>query len=207
MAVFAQNINQERREKALGDCNHSPRLAFYPVDVTDGDSVNRALDDIEQQWGTPDCLVNNAGIDTQPSAPPEVSGPFEHFPLDVFRKVVEVNLVGTFLMTQQVGGRMKAAGKQGSIINIGSIYGVVSPVQDIYSYKKRTPACLLSSQWPIVPLNRVFITYPLLCDLLGAGRDSGKYPDDFRRGAGRSGSAIPEKLYRPHADRPHGPRG
>ncbi|OIV46774.1 short-chain dehydrogenase [Sodalis sp. TME1] len=136
VAVFAQNINQERREKALGECNHSPRLAFYPVDITDGDSVNRALDDIEQKWGTPDGLVNNAGIDTQPSAPPEVSGPFEHFPLDVFRKVVEVNLVGTFLMTQQVGGRMKAAGKKRSIINIGSIYGVVSPVQDIYSYKK-----------------------------------------------------------------------
>ena len=76
----------------------------------------------------PDGLVNNAGVDTQPSAPPEVSGPFEEFPEEVFREVVEVNLVGTFLMTQQVGKRMKQAGKGGSIINVGSIYGVVSPV-------------------------------------------------------------------------------
>ncbi|MBT9431533.1 SDR family oxidoreductase [Candidatus Sodalis endolongispinus] len=136
VAVFAQNIQQERREKALGSGCNSPRLAFYQVDITLEESVSRALDDIEQQWGTPDGLVNNAGIDTQPSAPPEVSGPFEHFPAAVFRKVVEVNLVGTFLVTQQVGARMKAAGKKWSIINVGSIYGVVSPVQDIYSYKK-----------------------------------------------------------------------
>ncbi len=36
------------------------------------------------------------GLDTQPSAPPEVSGPFEQFPEEIFREVVEVNLVGTF---------------------------------------------------------------------------------------------------------------
>ncbi|WP_410012761.1 SDR family oxidoreductase [Sodalis sp. C49] len=136
VAVFAQNIAEERLLKVFGEQRESPRLAFYQVDITDSGSINRALDDIERQWGVPDGLVNNAGIDTQPSAPPEVSGPFEQFPVDVFRKVVEVNLVGTFLATQQVGARMKAAGKKGSIINVGSIYGVVSPVQDIYSYKK-----------------------------------------------------------------------
>lgn len=47
-----------------------------------------------------------------------------------------MNLVGTFLMIQAVGARMVEAGKGGSIINIGSIYGMVSPVQDIYAYKK-----------------------------------------------------------------------
>ncbi len=136
VAIFATHISKERIAAVFGDDRDSERLAFYPVDITDGDSINHALDDIGQKWGIPDGLVNNAGIDTQPSAPPEVSGPFEHFPAEVFRKVVEVNLVGTFLMTQQVGARMKAAGKRGSIINVGSIYGVVSPVQDIYGYKK-----------------------------------------------------------------------
>ncbi|QWA13082.1 SDR family oxidoreductase [Sodalis ligni] len=136
VAVFAVHVTPERVAAVFGDDKDSERLAFYAVDITDGASINQALDDIGQKWGIPDGLVNNAGIDTQPSAPPEVSGPFEHFPLDVFRKVVDVNLVGTFLMTQQVGSRMKAAGKGGSIVNVGSIYGVVSPVQDIYGYKK-----------------------------------------------------------------------
>ncbi|PWC18997.1 SDR family oxidoreductase [Brenneria corticis] len=136
VAVFASNIAEERVSRVLGTIKDSERLSCYKVDITDKDNINHAIDAIEKKWGTPDGLVNNAGIDTQPSAPPEVSGPFETFPEEVFREVVEVNLVGTFLMTQQVGARMKKAGKGGSIINIGSIYGIVSPVQDIYAYKK-----------------------------------------------------------------------
>ena len=50
-------------------------------------------------------------------------------------KWVDVNLTGTFLMIQAVGARMAEAGR-GSIINIGSIYGMLSPVQDIYAYKE-----------------------------------------------------------------------
>ena len=99
------------------------------------DFINAALDDIEKVWDIPDILVNNAGLDTQPSAPKEVSGPFEDFPEEVFREVVNINLVGTFLAVQAVGARMAKKGK-GSIINVGSIYGMVSPIQDIYAYKK-----------------------------------------------------------------------
>ena len=62
--------------------------------------------------------------------PPEVLGPFENFPEEVFREVVDVNLVGTFLVCQPVGSRMAQEGR-GLIINVGSIYGMVSPVQDI----------------------------------------------------------------------------
>ncbi|WP_369309437.1 SDR family oxidoreductase [Providencia rettgeri] len=136
VAVLATHITQARLTQVLGSLKDSPRIACYEVNITDKSSINKVLDRIESTWGTPDGLVNNAGIDTQPSAPPEVSGPFEDFPEEIFREVVDVNLVGTFLMTQQVGKRMRKAQKTGSIVNIGSIYGVVSPVQDIYSYKK-----------------------------------------------------------------------
>ncbi|MBZ7620020.1 SDR family oxidoreductase [Klebsiella michiganensis] len=136
VAALATRIDAARVDRVLGAIKDSDRLLCAEVNITDKTSINRVLDSIEAKWGVPDGLVNNAGVDTQPSAPPEVSGPFEEFPEEVFREVVEVNLVGTFLMTQQVGKRMKQAGKGGSIINVGSIYGVVSPVQDIYSYKK-----------------------------------------------------------------------
>lgn len=135
VAIFSRNVEPERAGAALGEIATSDRLRLRAVDITARNSINDALDAVEQAWGTPDVLINNAGIDTQPSAPPEVSGPFEDFPEDVFREVVDVNLVGTFLMTQAVGGRMRRAGTEGSIVNVGSIYGMVSPVQDIYAYR------------------------------------------------------------------------
>ena len=139
VAVWGRTVTDERIAKTFGEGALSDAdLRFYKVDISDKASVNAALDAMEAAWGdAPDVLVNNAGIDTQPSAPPEVSGPFENFPEEVFRDVVNVNLVGTFLTCQAVGARMVKAGKGGSIINIGSIYGMVSPVQDIYAYKEK----------------------------------------------------------------------
>lgn len=137
VAVIARTVNPERIQKTLGtELAESERIAVYALDIQNKSEINTFLDTLEKKWGSPDVLVNNAGIDTQPSAPPEVSGPFEDFPEKIFREVVNVNLIGTFLMTQAVGKRMVSAKKGGSIINIGSIYGIVSPVQDIYAYKK-----------------------------------------------------------------------
>lgn len=110
-------------------------LMAVEMDITDQASVEAAFEQIVAAWGVPTVVVNNAGLDTQPSAPPEVSGPFEQFPTDVFREVVDTNLVGTFLVMQAAGRRIREADLAGSIINIGSIYGMVSPVQDIYAYK------------------------------------------------------------------------
>lgn len=135
VAVLSRSVDEQRLTATFGEVASSDRLLANAVDITEKATITAALDAIEEAWGVPDVLVNNAGIDTQPSAPPEVSGPFEEFPVEVFREVVDVNLVGTFLMTQAVGARMRRAGKSGSIINVGSIYGMVSPVQDIYAYK------------------------------------------------------------------------
>lgn len=138
VAIFTRHLSEERAESIFPSAHFSrERMAFYAVDVNQKITIETALDQIYAKWNTaPDILVNNAGIDTQPSAPPEVSGPFENFPEEVFREVVDVNLVGTFLMTQAIGARMVKENKKGSIINIGSIYGMLSPIQDIYAYKK-----------------------------------------------------------------------
>jgi NAD(P)-dependent dehydrogenase (short-subunit alcohol dehydrogenase family) len=119
----------------LGIDDPEGRLLAITMDITDQASVDAGFDRVAAEWGVPTVVVNNAGLDTQPSAPPEVSGPFEEFPADVFREVVDTNLVGTFLVTQAAGRRMRDAGLGGSIVNVGSIYGMVSPVQDIYAYK------------------------------------------------------------------------
>jgi NAD(P)-dependent dehydrogenase (short-subunit alcohol dehydrogenase family) len=135
VAVFGRSATTQAAVDVLGLEDLDDRLATFQVDITDRASIEAGLDAVDALWGTPDALVNNAGLDTQPSAPPDVSGPFEDFPLDIFREVVEVNLVGTFLMTQAVGKRMRSTGSGGSIVNVGSIYGLLSPVQDLYAYR------------------------------------------------------------------------
>lgn len=168
VAVWGRHMDQTRAEKKFAELGVTldENIRLYQVDIAKKEDLNNALDDLEAAWGTPDVLVNNAGIDTQPSAPPEVSGPFENFPEEVFREVVEVNLVGTFLACQAVGARMKAAGKPGSIINIGSIYGMLSPIQDIYAYKKELtgvpfikPVAYSAAKSGIYNLTRYLATY------------------------------------------------
>lgn len=168
VAVWARHVDDQRVVAALGqEALSDPNLRFYAVDINRKATIEAALDNMQAAWGdAPDVLVNNAGIDTQPSAPPEVSGPFENFPEEIFREVVDVNLVGTFLACQAVGARMVAAGKGGSIINIGSIYGMLSPIQDIYAYKKEMtgvpfikPVAYSAAKSGIYNLTRYLATY------------------------------------------------
>ena len=73
-------------------------------------------------------MVNNAGIG--------VFTPFETRTVDEFMSVVDVNLKGTFLMCREAIKRMKVQ-QAGKIINIGSVYGVVSSDPRIYGESGR----------------------------------------------------------------------
>lgn len=168
VAVWGRHVDPENVAKTFTqEQASSDRLMFCKVDISSKQSLDNALDAMNSKWGgAPDVLVNNAGIDTQPSAPPEVSGPFENFPEEVFREVVDINLVGTFLACQAVGSRMVKGGKGGSIINVGSIYGMVSPIQDIYAYKEEQtgvpfikPVAYSAAKSGIYNLTRYLATY------------------------------------------------
>ena len=168
VAIWGRTLHEDRMKDIFGpQAMTDPNVKFYSVDITKKETMHAALDAMEQAWGdAPDVLINNAGLDTQPSAPPEVSGPFENFPEEVFREVVDTNLVGTFLACQAVGARMVKANKGGSIINMGSIYGMVSPVQDIYAYKKELtgvpfikPVAYSAAKSGIYNLTRYLATY------------------------------------------------
>lgn len=56
---------------------------------------------------------------------------FETYPLDLWRKAIDVNLTGAFLFAREAGKVLKAAGN-GSLINVASVYGVVGPDHRIY---------------------------------------------------------------------------
>lgn len=117
--------------RALAD-RAGDRMQRFDCDVTDRASIEAAVQGIAARLGEPAVLVNNAGVDQPPDAGGNRSQ-VEDLPIDQFRRMVEVNLLGTFQVTQIVGGRMAARGA-GSIVNIGSLYASVSPDQRLYDH-------------------------------------------------------------------------
>lgn len=147
---------------ASGDAPDGVRA--FEVDVTDRVAIERAMREIESDWGAPHVLVNNAGLDSPPDAPAEEVGPFEDFPEEVFDAVMDVNVKGALLCCQVIGGAMAREGR-GSIVNIGSVYGLLSPVQDIYAFRRESgetfvkPVAYSVSKSAILNLTRYLATY------------------------------------------------
>ena len=88
----------------------------YPIaeDVSDPEAVKRIIDGAVRQFGSINALVNNAGVAD--------FGPIEETDLMRWRRVMETNLDGVFLMSQEATPALKAS--KGAIVNIASISGL-----------------------------------------------------------------------------------
>jgi NAD(P)-dependent dehydrogenase (short-subunit alcohol dehydrogenase family) len=164
VAVLDVDVRPERVAERFGARAGDERLMFVAADVTRRPSLEAALAEIEARWGTPHGLVNNAALDSPPNAPAEETGPFETYPEASWDKVMDVNVKGVLLACQVFGGRMAAAGR-GAIINISSIYGLVSPDQRIYEYRRAggepffKPVAYAASKSALLNLTRYLATY------------------------------------------------
>jgi NAD(P)-dependent dehydrogenase (short-subunit alcohol dehydrogenase family) len=108
-------------------------IESFVASVDDGDSVEAVLD----AFGTPDVLVNNAGIVR--------FGPLVDLDVADFRAVVNVNLVGTFVVARAVARRWIAEGTAGCIVNVTSMNGVAAgPNAGAYGATKAGIALLTS---------------------------------------------------------------
>jgi NAD(P)-dependent dehydrogenase (short-subunit alcohol dehydrogenase family) len=104
----------------------------FDCDIKSRTSIEQAATAVASAIGVPTILVNNAGVDQ----PPDSGGNrarIEDLPIEQFRRMLDVNLMGTFQVTQVFGAQMAANGG-GSIINIGSLYASVSPDQRFYDH-------------------------------------------------------------------------
>lgn len=114
--VVVADLNQEAAEQTASHItkNIGRRGLPFTIDVTDEDQVTRLFDLTITEFGRLDIVVSNAGI--------LIAGPVEEFPVDDWRKVVDVNLVGYFLVAKHAARVMKPQGS-GSIIQINSKSG------------------------------------------------------------------------------------
>ena len=164
VAVFDVAASPERISERFGADLGPENLRFFPVDVTSRSSLEAALAQVNEIWGVPQALINNAALDSPPNAPAAENGPFETQPEDSFSRVMEVNAGGVVLCCQVVGGQMAQAGR-GSIVNIASIYGLVSPDQRIYEYRRTEtstffkPVAYSVSKSALLNLTRYLATY------------------------------------------------
>ncbi len=114
-----------RRAETLVDL---PAALKLPLDVTQPESVNQAIECVLQRFGRIDVLVNNAGY--------ALRGAVEEISDEQVRQMFDVNVSGVLRMIRAVAPHMRQQ-RAGRIINIGSISGKLStPVNGTYSATK-----------------------------------------------------------------------
>jgi NAD(P)-dependent dehydrogenase (short-subunit alcohol dehydrogenase family) len=123
----------EARDSLPG--HEPPRVHAHGCDITDEDAVARTVATIAGE-GSIDALVNSAAVDPKfEGVDQPTRGHVLDYDVGLWRRSLEVNLTGTFLMTRAVAGVMvgQGANGRGSIVNISSTYGLRAPDQRIYA--------------------------------------------------------------------------
>jgi NAD(P)-dependent dehydrogenase (short-subunit alcohol dehydrogenase family) len=114
-AVAVLDNNEQTGEAAEAELSQRGGQAMFArCDVADRVSVRRAVREVVKAYGRVSVLVNNAGIG--------LKAPFLELSDEAWRKVIDTNLTGTFMVSQEVCREMVRLGR-GSVVNVGSIAG------------------------------------------------------------------------------------
>jgi NAD(P)-dependent dehydrogenase (short-subunit alcohol dehydrogenase family) len=117
-AAVVATARRADRLSALADAVGDPdRFATVVADVAVDDECGHIVDTAIDRFGSLDVLVNNAGTSAPMAAEDE--------PPDVFRRLVDVNVSGLFVMSQ-LAGRHMISNNGGVIVNVASILGLVA---------------------------------------------------------------------------------
>jgi NAD(P)-dependent dehydrogenase (short-subunit alcohol dehydrogenase family) len=193
VVILDHNVDTGQLDLQLKEQEINDQLMLIGADVTKRESLEQAMLEIKDKWGeTPYGLINNAALDSPPNAPAEETGPFEDFPEKSWDRVMDVNVKGVFLACQVFGKGMAKAGA-GSIINIGSTYGMVSPDHRIYEYKSENggdlfykPVAYSTSKSALVNLTKYIAVYwaksGVRANLIGLGGVFNHQDDKFMEG-------------------------
>ncbi len=165
--VVVTDLNGEEAEafaRELGLATTTQPIGFG-ADITQRASIDRLREHVYRSHRAIDILVNNAAVNDafeNPLIAAEQSK-FENYPIELWQKSLDVNITGTFLCSQVIGGLMATQGR-GSIINIASTYGIVGPNQSLYSGPDGTQLFYKSPSYPttkgaVIAFTRFLATY------------------------------------------------
>ena len=126
--VLASRSLEKLEALAAGIRDHGGQASAVQLDVTDRDSICSAVDQVLQDHGRVDILVNVAGTNISKRA--------EDYTPEEYDYLLATNLRGIFQATQLVGAEMKRR-KKGKIINIGSLTASIGfPYLSVYAITK-----------------------------------------------------------------------
>ena len=133
--VILWDISSKALQRAAEELNalYPDKIAIREVNITDPQNVRTAVDEVRKAHGSLEVLVNNAGMTVAQGEEKfrKYFDPFESYPLELWEMALQVNLTGTFLVTQALAPLLKVSGKS-SVINMASDIGVISPDHRIY---------------------------------------------------------------------------
>jgi NAD(P)-dependent dehydrogenase (short-subunit alcohol dehydrogenase family) len=115
-------------------------IMLHALDIVDRDAVSDATREVAARLGTPTILVNNAGMGASPVGAALENGPFEDYPEEAWDTMIDSHLKGALFVTQfflRAYRARRGDHSTGSIINVSSTYGVVTPDQSLYEYRRR----------------------------------------------------------------------
>lgn len=129
--VLALGRSAEKLEKAFG---HLPTVDRVVLDLNDLDGIEGAVERLGRDhriYG----LINNAYELSPKTGFNTPDGRLEKLRVDVVRRALDTGLAAPLLLTKAVGTHMLEHGIHGSIINVSSMYGTVSPSPKLYEGK------------------------------------------------------------------------
>ena len=127
--IILSSRNTDKLEELAKKCNKLGGSAFVaPIDLSNSDSINKTADLVLEKYNKIDLLINNGGISQRSYV--------DETPVEVDRKIMEINFFGQVTLTKRVLKNMIAS-KSGHIAVTSSIVGKFGfPLRSAYSASK-----------------------------------------------------------------------
>lgn len=197
LADFSETVHDSI--DACAAANSDAEHCAVTFDVTDDDAVAGAFDELASRGIVADMLFNNAGYQGH-------FGNIADYPVDDFRRVLDINVTGVFLVLRAFAAALIATGRPGAVVNTASMAQGGAPNMAAYSASKAAVVALTKTAAKdlahhsirVNSISPAFIGPGLMWDRqvdLQAATPSRYYSDDRDEVAAQMIGAVPLRRY------------
>jgi NAD(P)-dependent dehydrogenase (short-subunit alcohol dehydrogenase family) len=166
-------LSRSERIKQVINEEELSHIDAFVIDFYDKDNLDKTLDEIAEKYPKIDVLINNAYDFSRETGFNTEEGELFSITPQMFFKGLDTGIFWPFITSQKIGEKMVGQ-KNGSIINISSMYGVVSPDSRLYEGKSIfNPAAYSIAKSAILAMTRYFASflgkYGIRCNAVSPG--------------------------------------